>query len=384
MTIKLKKIIALFFLFSCFALLAEAKKEDFTKVEYKEFDISAFGTTNLINKYGKMDVHTWDGGQVKIKVTIVVKANSQSGANDVFNRVKINWYNDANFAKAETQLDDSKGNGGTGSWFDWRSWVNMWDSRRSSSDFSINYDVYMPKGNFLDVSNRYGDTFIGETNGAVKATIKYGNLKTENVNNNMDLYLGYGNATVGNTGNLNGEISYGKLAMRDGKNITLDTKYSIIEIEKANEMRLASKYDTYDIGTVTDFKNNGKYDKFKIREVQNLTLNSAYVNMDIHRLGGFADLDCSYGGLNIQSISKDFTEVRFSGNYFDVRLDVDAGTEYRLDATTNYADIKYPSNFTSTHDNSSGKSQQVEGYLGNKNAKGLIKANLNYGNLKIQ
>ncbi|MEY4903335.1 MAG: hypothetical protein RLZZ292_1150, partial [Bacteroidota bacterium] len=194
----------------------------------------------------------------------------------------------------------------------------------------------------------------------------------------------YGNATIGNTQNLNGEISYGKLAMRDGKNITLDTKYSIIEIDKANEMRLTSKYDSYEIGSVVDFKNNGKYDKFKIRSVQNLTINSAYVNLDVQRLDGFADLDCNYGALNVQSVSKDFTEVRFSGNYFDVRLDVDAGTEFRLDASTNYADIKYPSNFTATHDNSTGKSQQVEGYLGNKNAKGLIKANLNYGNLKIQ
>ena len=46
---------------------------EFTKTIKREFDISANGTTYLSNKYGKIEVKTWDKNRVKIAVTIVVK-----------------------------------------------------------------------------------------------------------------------------------------------------------------------------------------------------------------------------------------------------------------------------------------------------------------------
>ena len=90
--------------------------QEFTKTIKKEFSLNANGTVNLVNKYGKIDVKTWDKSRAKIEVTIVVKAGSESHAQVVFERIRIDFSNDDSFVKAETIIESNKS-----SWFDWGS-----------------------------------------------------------------------------------------------------------------------------------------------------------------------------------------------------------------------------------------------------------------------
>lgn len=82
--------------------------QEFTKTVKKEFPINATGTVDLSNKYGKVDVHTWERDRVKIDVTIVVDARSESTAQEVFNRIQIDFSNDDSFVKAETSIETNK------------------------------------------------------------------------------------------------------------------------------------------------------------------------------------------------------------------------------------------------------------------------------------
>ena len=59
---------------------------EFTKTIKKEFDITSDGTTSITNKYGKVEIKTWDRNRVKVDVTIVVKASSESKAQEVFDQ----------------------------------------------------------------------------------------------------------------------------------------------------------------------------------------------------------------------------------------------------------------------------------------------------------
>ena len=185
--------------------------KEFSKVIYNEFNISAFGTTNLINKYGRMDVHTWEGNTVKIKVTILADADNQQKADETFNKINIVFYNDANFVKAETTISEGS---------NWKMWNN------DRNDYSINYDVYYPRGNFLDLSNRYGDANIGYTKGAVKINVKYGNINTENIDNDIECLLAYGNANIAKVGNMKGEMSYSNIELAECKDFSATLKYS--------------------------------------------------------------------------------------------------------------------------------------------------------------
>ena len=62
----------------------------------------------------------------------------------------------------------------------------------------------------------------------------------------------------------------------------------------------------------------------------------------------------------------------------------ESGCDYRLNAASSYAGIKYPSGFNVNYEKEGGTSEKIEGFMGSKNAKGLIKVNVSYGGLKIR
>jgi Putative adhesin len=346
-------------------------RQEFSKIVYKEFNISAYGTVKLANKYGKVDAHTWDGSQVKIKVSIIANSNNQAEAEKIFNKISINFYNDANYVKAETEIATSKG---------WNPW--SWDG---NSDFKINYDVYYPRGCFLDLSNRYGDSFVGFTNGAVKADIKYGNIRTEDINNSMELNLQYGNGSLGNIQkDLVSNVDYGKLILKNADNIKFDGDYSEFETDFANTISMNSDYSTLRVSKANNLTVNADYGHLKLKEIGNLNIKGDYTDVVVNYLSNYATIDMEYGGINIDKIGKNFSELKVDAEYTDVKVGTEDGCAYRFDAQSAYGDIKYPSGMSVTYEKENGTSGKVEGFFGSKSAKGIVKVNLSYGGIKIR
>jgi hypothetical protein len=373
----MKKIPFNLFLITVFLLsqnIAFALKQEFSKVIYKEFNIEPYGTTQLINKYGKIDAKTWDGNQVKIKVTILANSNSQKEAEEIFNRIKIDFYNDAKFIKAETHIGESRSN--------WSNW--SWNGSKCS-DYSINYEVYFPRGNYLDLSNKYGDSYIGSTNGAVKANIKYGNVRIDEVNNSAEVNVAYGNATMATVKkDLIANVDYGKLIVNSADNAKIDGDYSEFDLEYANNVTAKADYATFRFGKINNLTTSGDYGHIKVKNTTNFSFKGDYTDVNIVQLRAFADVNMEYGSLKIENVDKDFSEIRVDADYTDVIIAPESGCDYRLKATSNYAGIKYPSGFNVNYEKEGGNNEKVEGFMGSKSAKGFIKVNVSYGGLKIR
>jgi hypothetical protein len=141
----------------------------YNKTIKREFEIHPEGTTSLVNKYGRMDIKTWDKNRVKVEVRIQVKASSESSAQKVFDRIDINFTNSEKLVKAVTFIEPKR-----------KTW---WGGKRSREklDYSINYEVYLPSTNKLQLHHRYGEVFVGDMEGKVDLIIKYANLKVESV-----------------------------------------------------------------------------------------------------------------------------------------------------------------------------------------------------------
>ena len=94
------------------ALLAKADSsptQEFTRNINREFGTTAEGMTALYNKYGTVNVKTWQNNSVKIDISIVVNAGSQREADKIFDRIKVNFANAAGYVKAETMIEQSNG-----------------------------------------------------------------------------------------------------------------------------------------------------------------------------------------------------------------------------------------------------------------------------------
>lgn len=348
-----------------------AIKKEFTKTIKEEFDISSDGKVTIINKYGEVNINTWENNKVKIDVVITVHARNQEVANEVFERLQVKMANGSSYVRAETEIG-SKSNG-------WKSW---WGSS-NNDDYSIDYEIYMPKTNNLDLHNKYGNSHISAIGGEVSAEIKYGNIRLEEVGGSLDMTLGYGNGTVIKSNDVEIELKYGKVRLKDARDVDIQSKHSKVFIDQAKDIKSLSKYDTYEIGTVNHFKNQGKYDNIEIASAETIRALSKYTDYDIDHIVSSADFDLQYGSATI-AMSKDFSEVQILGRYTEYRIQVADGTEYRLDAATKYAGVRYPHEMKIIYEKEKGSSHEVEGYIGDENSGKIIKARLDYGGLKVR
>lgn len=357
---------------SMVARAGDIERREFTKVIKKEFDITKNGTTALYNKYGKVDVKTWDKNRVKIDVTIVVNASSEETAQKVFDRIDIKFFNNEGYVKAETAIESQSG--------------IVWNWGENRSDYSINYEIYMPATNNLELNNKYGDSYVAPISGVANIDVKYGNFKLQGVNNNAKIVLGYGSGNLVKAQNVIADISYSSMTFGEVRDVDITSKYCSqnIKIEKASNIRSNSKYDTYEIGTVRELRNNGKYDNFRVGTAENVVVVSKYSNINVNKLNNLLDLNMEYGGSVIGLLSKDFTNVNLIGKYTDFKISIEAGANFSMDASSNYAGIAYPAALKVSYEKEKGTSHEVKGHLGKEDARSTIVARLSYGGLKVK
>lgn len=349
----------------------DGPEREFSRTINREFAITPNGLTALYNQYGKVNVNTWANNSVKIDITIIVNANDQRGADRTFDRINVNFMNTPDYAKAETVID--KGDG-------W--WAP--DFGNSCQDFKINYEVWMPASNSLDLKNKYGNSYVGNLNGKLLAEIKYGDLRTEVLGGDADLNIGYGKASIAKVRNVNGQISYGGLSIAQAGDVQLDTKYSELKIDQAGALRIISRYDDIALGTIDYLRLQTKYADVRVQSAHSAFVTAQYTDLAVQSLTTQVDVDLTYGGLKIDALGRNFQAVNVTGQYTDTQISVERGAAFRFDAEGKHADVSYPAGAKMQRQQESGGTTSVQGYVGDANAKGLVKARLNYGDFVLK
>lgn len=349
---------------------APSDKKEFSQTIKKEFTIDADGLVSLKNIYGNINLQTWEKDRTKIEVTITVQAGNEDKALQVFDRINIDFSNlGTSEVRAETQIESQN---------------NSWWGSSGGGEFTIDYEVSVPKTVELELYNKYGNIELAPLDGKTTINLKYGNTQVQGVDNDLVLNLSYGNATILKTKDFDANLAYCKVRLEQARDLNLESKYSKINIDQANDLRVLSKYDTYEMGKVASYKGQGKYDNIVINQIDDLGVISKYSDIRAEHVTNSLDLDLQYGAVNIGQLSRGFSEVRLVGRYTDYKLAVENGASYQLEATADYAGISYPSDMNVTYEKDNGTFHEVEGHIGTKNARSVIKVRLDYGGLKMR
>jgi hypothetical protein len=362
---------ALFLVQAAFTFAAGPLQE-FTRSINREYNTMSNGMTALYNKYGAVNVNVWQKNTVKIDINIVVNARSQSDADRTFDRIKVNFTNTAGYIKAETFIDPLNGKG-------------WWAGETNSQDFKINYEVWLPANNQLDLRNKYGNAYVAALNGKLMAEIKYGDLRTETLNADADLNISYGKAYLAGVNNLSGQISYGELTLNEAKgDVQLDSKYSELKLEKATNMRLMSKYDDFSLGVVNDLRIQTKYADIKGKWVGSVFITGSYTDIKINTVATALDADLTYGGLTVENLGKDFNDLNIVAKHADVKVMTEKGLRCKFRIEGSHTDIKTPQGATIRRTERNGACEVLEGFIGDSNAKSNVKGKMQYGSFVLR
>ena len=327
------------------------------------------GTMEISNRYGKLDVHTWDKTDVQIDVEVLVVSSSKSKAKDQLDRILIEVNQQSDNIDISTIFDQEDSN--------W--WSCIFGC--SETNLEINYTMYIPKSTHLTVKNKYGDTNVGNIDNDLIVNVKYGNYSGKDVSGLFSIYVGYGKAYTGNVGVLNADVEYSLFKAKSAGSVTIESKYSKCYLDNCTDILIDSKYDSYYLGVIGDMVNEGKYDSYKISEARSITMDSKYTKLNCKYVEKLVDVDMQYGEIKIMQVSPVFEEAAIESKYTKIYLKM--GNDYRYFIEAKYSSPSMRGDVVHSHFNQDGSYVSMQGIKGNNNAKATISISSKYGSIKI-
>ena len=204
----------------------------------KSYSVDSKDKLMINNQFGKVVINTWAKNEIKVDVEIKAYERSDKEAHELLDGVRIEESRSGDLISFKTIIERSSNNGG----------IQRRDERDDRRGVWVDYVVYMPARNPLDVTNKFGSTSLTDFNGPVKIRSSYGSLSAADLQNKANVVdVRYGSATIGKyEGNIN--VSYGSLNVDNANQINADVRYGSTRIGKLiNGGNLENRYGSLKI-----------------------------------------------------------------------------------------------------------------------------------------
>ena len=346
-------------------------KKEFTREVHKSFDVSPGVELGVQNKYGDINITTWDKNRIEIDVLIKVNSSNSEKAEKFLNEIVIDFESSSSKVIAKTLYPDQENS----------SWWSGWFGNNKNLDYEVHYTIHAPKQMSTSLVNKYGNISQTSIDGNSNIINKYGDIFNEDVSGELTLDLGYGKANIGNAGSSNIDIKYSSLKMVEVGDLHINTKYSDIKIKRCKTMISSSKYDDYTIGQVGNLKNEGKYDEFKIGTIDVIEIETKYTDLDINKLMVKGKFETGYGSVDVKetgsSLEKIYIQSKYTGFSFG------SISAFHLDFDGSHTSLHIAQPYEKYNSNKDGSDLQIKAYRGSKEGNTQIRAYMKYGGLHI-
>ncbi len=357
----MKSIYKITFLFLLYPIIVFAhvdnKKHKKNRIIKKEYKVNANAKVAIDNRYGNLNITTWDKNRVEIEVTITVKGDDFESVEDKLASIDVEFETSSSLIYAKTTFEKVQK-----SWSFWK--------RNSNINYLINYKIRMPKTNSVDLDNDYGRISLDELSGKADIKCDYGKiyvgeLSAENNNINLD-YCSSSNISFMKSGNIN-------------------VDYSKITIEKSENLKVNADYSTLKFNKVGNLNFNADYGSIAIDEAINVSGNSDYVGMRFGTITKNLTIDADYGAISIKRLVKGFENVNIDGQYTGIKIGIDTDVVFDFEFDLQYGSFKGDSDKMEFYKKISKTSKKYyEGRFGKGNSNSKINIKSQYGGISIK
>src|SRR4030065_580807 len=147
------------------AIFASEKKGKYTKNKTisKEFKVSKDATLNVSNKYGNIDIVTWNENKIVVIVKITTNGDDEDKVKKRLEEITVEFDANSSNVSAKTMIDKAAAT--------WNFWGN-----KNNVTMEINYLIKMPITNNVNLSNDYGGINLNKLEGKATINCDYGKL----------------------------------------------------------------------------------------------------------------------------------------------------------------------------------------------------------------
>jgi len=232
---------------------------ELTKNYTKSYTVKANDKLEIDNLYGKISVNTWNRNEIKVDVQVKVAAKDEADAKKLLSKVSIN--NSKVGSKVSFKTNIAK--------------ENVWNLLSGNNKniyrrIEINYVIYMPTRNALDISNQWGIIELPDFEGKVVINCSYTNLIAQSLSNTAEIHINNGDAKIAKLKMSDLNISYGNLSLGSADQLTAVVNFSSAKIGKINTSGVINMQ--YGTGLQID-----DLDK----NMKNLSVNSSFSNVKL-------------------------------------------------------------------------------------------------------
>ena len=325
-----------------------------TKTIKKEFDVNADALLSIKNKYGNVDVISWDQNRVEIEVTITVSGNNESKVIDRLSKINVNFENSRSAVSAKTTIDN-----GSRSWY----------SSNNKMNYQIDYKVKVPVTNSVDLNNDYGTISLNEIKGKAEINCDYGKILIGS------LYHEDNSINIDYT-------SDSEIELMNGGSINAD--YSKFRIEKAKRIELNADYTDSEFVHVEDLDFVCDYGKLVVGEANNIDGHGDYLTIRLGTIYKNLSIDADYGGIKVDKLMKGFESVRIHSDYAGIKIGMDNDMAFDFIGKSSYGGFDIEGdNVTYLKKVVKSTSKYYEGFVKQENSGAKIDISSEYGSVNL-
>ncbi len=330
-------------------------KHEKSKTINKEYSVNADALVKINNRYGNVDVITWNENRVVIEVKITVDGNDEKKVIAKLNGIDVEFSNSKSQVSAKTIIEKS-----SSSWFK----INA-----TNVNFQIDYKVKMPVTNDADLVNDYGSISLNELKGKANINCDYGKILIGS------LYHADNDINIDYTSDSNIEFMNGG---------SINADYSKLSVEKAKKIDLNADYTTTVFENIEDLSFNCDYGKIQVDNGNVINGNGDYLTMRFGTVFKALKIDADYGSIRIDKLKKDFDLLMIDSDYTGIKIGLEPGISFNLIVKMSYGGFSYDEdNATFLKKVVKSTSKYYEGYINDENSNSTINIDSEYGSVKM-
>jgi hypothetical protein len=304
----------------------------------KTYTVTNGARLSIENKYGKVNLHTWNKDQIQAVITITTDGSTAENAQELSKQVEIVGNASSGNVSLVTKYDP-----GTSGSFWKRFFGGTGDTRKY---VHIDYEVYMPNSvSATTIKNNYGDVAADGISGDLILRMNYGNFHLGKIGGKLDLNANYCKGVL--TGSESG---------------TLQTNYTDVNLNDVGDLTIHANYCDYKIGKGGKISYHGSYGDLVAQDIEAIESHTNYIDYKIGTVTQGVDMSVTYGNVSIGQLGGDFKGLSLKGNYANVSIGVPGSLALRANIQLSYGslhtgDLSFPSVQKDDH----GKSTTLKG-----------------------
>ena len=279
-----------------------------TREYSKRFKVAKETQIEILNKYGNIEVNTWDKDSVTIDINLRVEEKKLSKLEKRMEEIDFDFTNSQRFLIAKTVLKTSS------STLEKEIRKFTESILQTDGNMEIDYVVWMPKGNNLKVENKFGNIILNELKGDVDIVLENGNLKVHKLEGKTSMNLSFADATINHVKDARITSNYSEWYLKFCQNLTIDSKQSDFEILEMKDLIADSRRD-----------------KFRIRLASLIDVTGSFSSFRVNELDDKANLRLSHGDVSLEEINREFSNIFIDSRNTDIDLFFNNVVDFNLE-----------------------------------------------------